>query len=748
MVLLMAALAGLAVAAWFAAGFRVPSLAKEAAEPAERDPAMPSAQSEETRRMVARLEQLAAGTDGRRNEFANDRRVAWLRSLDVPAEPRRRANYERELGAELLRAGSTELAVDTLQGLWGRLQEAPDWRDSAFGRDVHSLLAIAHLRAGEQANCIRQRGGQSCILPIRGSGVHLDQRGSRAAMRELQALLDRNPEDLESRWLLNVAAMTVGEYPDGVPERWRIPPSAFASAHDVGEFRDIASSVGLGVVGLAGAAIVDDFDGDGRLDVFVTSMGLRDQVRYFRNRGDGRFIEQTEEAGLRGIVGGLNAVHADYDNDGHADIFIPRGGWLGANGLLPPSLLRNRGGGRFEDVTESAGLLDAYPSQSAAWGDFDNDGWLDLFVATESSGATGDIPTRLYRNNRDGSFTDVARQAGVAAVGFFKGAVWGDYDNDGRLDLYLTGIQRPAGNRLFRNDGPDAAGNWSFTDVADEAGVRGPWSSFTTWFFDYDNDGWLDLFVSGYAGSVAAVAADYLGIGQRREGEIPRLYRNQGDGTFRDVAAEVGLDTVLMTMGGNFGDLDNDGWLDVYAGTGNPDFRTLVPNRMFRNAGGLRFQDVTTAGGFGHLQKGHGIAFADVDQDGDQDVFIKIGGAYTGDVFQSALFQNPGHGNRWLKLALVGHSSNRSAIGARVRVTLASPSGPRVITTVVGSGSSFGGSPLRRELGLGDATRVERIEIDWPATGRRQIFRDLAVDQSLEIREDASEPRRLDLPTD
>ncbi len=188
-------------------------------------------------------------------------------------------------------------------------------------------------------------------------------------------------------------------------------------------------------------------------------------------------------------------------------------------------------------------------------------------------------------------------------------------------------------------------------------------------------------------------------------------------------------------MGCNFGDLDNDGWLDFYVGTGNPDFRTLVPNRMFRNAGGKVFQDVTTSGGFGHLQKGHGIAFGDVDLDGDQDVFLKVGGAFTGDRFASALFENPGHGNHWITLALVGTRTNRAAIGARIRITVEQAGAVRDIHASVTSGSSFGGSSLRQEIGLGPAERIRRIEIRWPGSAEVQAFADVALDRMYEVRE-------------
>ena len=205
---------------------------------------------------------------------------------------------------------------------------------------------------------------------------------------------------------------------------------------------------------------------------------------------------------------------------------------------------------------------------------------------------------------------------------------------------------------------------------------------------------------------------------------------------------EAGLYRVVPAMGLNFGDLDNDGWLDFYLGTGNPDFSTLVPNRMFRNDAGRSFQDVTTAGGFGHLQKGHGVAFGDVDNDGDQDVFEEMGGAYPGDKAYSALYENPGNANRWLGLELEGVRSNRSAIGARIKVMVDGKSGPRAIHRTVGSGGSFGGSPLRQEIGLGETGRITSVEVVWPS-GRTQALKGLQPGQRYRVRE-GTEPARLD----
>src|SRR5207253_1857310 len=193
----------------------------------------------------------------------------------------------------------------------------------------------------------------------------------------------------------------------------------------------------------------------------------------------------------------------------------------------------------------------------------------------------------------------------------------------------------------------------------------------------------------------------------------PKLYHNNGNGTFTEVTEQAHLNRVCHTMGHNYGDLDNDGWLDFYCGTGDPDVTTVIPKRMFRNADGKFFQDVTTASGTGHIQKGHGVAIADFDDDGDQDIYMSIGGAYSGDFARNALFLNPGNTNHWLKLKLVGVKANRAAIGACIHLSLETPFGAREIYRTVSSGGSFGSNPLRQEIGLANATAIKMVEIRW-----------------------------------
>ncbi|MGH9630613.1 MAG: FG-GAP repeat domain-containing protein, partial [Bryobacteraceae bacterium] len=555
------------------------------------------------------------------------------------------------LAEELLLAGETAESIAELDRIRTFAEARGMQLTAAFRRQLRDLNTLAFLRLGEQENCVLHQGIESCLMPIRNSGVHQRRRGSMEAIKGLREALEEAPDDLLARWLLNIAYMTLGEHPRKVPTRWLIPLESFESEYDIGRFTDVASDLGVNVLGLAGGSVMEDFDSDGFLDLMVSSSGLNDQLRYFRNNGDGTFIERTAAAGLAGLTGGLNLIHADFNNDGHRDVFVLRGAWMGSEGHYPNSLLRNNGDGTFDDVTERAGILSFHPTQTAAWGDFDNDGWLDLFVGNESQGSEKH-PCELYRNNGDGTFTDVAERLGVANLGYVKGVAWGDYDNDGRLDLYVSRLG--ASNLLFRNHGD------GFTDVTRSAGVHEPIYSFATWFWDYDNDGWQDLFVAAFhTEKLGDIAAVHLGLPSAAE--RPRLFRNNRDGSFTDVTAAAGLDRVVLTMGANFGDLDNDGFLDCYLGTGEPDYRALLPNRMFRNAGGKRFQDVTTSGGFGHLQKGHAISFGDLDNDGDQDVYAVMGGAFPGDAFRNVLFANPGHGNSWITLDLIGTRSNRDA---------------------------------------------------------------------------------------
>ncbi len=697
----------------------------------ESDPRGPG-----TRQMAVRLDQIATAFEAKAYPYSASQRLAILEETPEPADLPGRLLYNASVGEQLFNAGRFREAVARLQFVADELARNPG-APPDFTRTVRGLLAAGHYQISQHDHCVQPSGTEACLIPTPATGTHGGAH-TLEAIRVWGTILSDEPADLGVRWLLNLAYMNRGEHPDSVPRQWLIAADAFRSDTEFTRFVDVAPGARVNVLGLAGGSIVDDFDGDGYLDIIASSWGVRDQLRYFRNDTRGAFTDMTALSGLAGIVGGLNLIQADYNNDGHLDVLVLRGGWMPEG--HPNSLLQNNGDGTFEDVTEEAGMLEPwYPTQTAAWGDYDNDGWVDLFVGNETQDRNRN-PSQLFRNNRDGTFSDVARETGAAVIGFVKGVVWGDVDNDGRLDLFLS--RNGQRNRLLHNDGPDDNGRWTFTDVSTAAGVEDPIDSFPTWFWDYDNDGWLDLFVSGYRTTFGDLANEYLGL--PHASEVPRLYRNDRDGTFTDVTQAVRLDRISIAMGANFGDLDNDGHLDFYLGTGDMDFRALVPNRMFRNDGSV-FQDVTTAGGFGHLQKGHGISFGDLDLDGDQDIYAVMGGAYEGDVAYNVLFQNPGHGNAWVTLKLEGVASNRSAIGARISVSVQTAAGPRDIHRVVSSGGSFGANSLIQEIGLGQATSITTIRVTWPVTGNTDVYRDLEMNRIYRIREGDPTAERLEL---
>ncbi len=582
------------------------------------------------------------------------------------------------------------------------------------------MQGATSLRLGENENCIECRGESSCIFPIAKTAVHTNPRGSRTAIKHFTDYLEKFPNDLEARWLLNIGHMTLGEYPSGVDSRYVLPLDKFMkSEFDIGKFRDAGHLVGVNRMNQAGGAIMDDFDKDGLFDLILTCWDATTPMVYFHNNGDGTFEDRTKIAGLTDQLGGLVCYQGDYNNDGNPDIFIPRGAWLRAP--IRPSLLRNNGNGTFSDVTVEAGLLDPVNSNGACWGDYDNDGFLDLFVACEAQ------TNRLYHNRGNGTFEEVAGSAGVAEDPsyFSKGATWIDYDNDDFPDLLVNHLRDRA--RLYHNrrDG-------TFEEVSTPMGVYGPWHGFSCWAFDYDNDGWLDLYATCYDRTLGDVVKGI--IGEKSEMQFGQLLHNVRGKKFEDKTTEAGLDMVFGTMGSNFADLDNDGFLDFYLGTGEPDIATLIPNRMFKNVDGKRFSEITASAGTGHLQKGHGVAIGDWDRDGDADVFIETGGAIDGDRYHDVFFQNPGQGNNWLSVKLVGKKSNRSAIGARIKF-VTSGNSPRTIYRHVSSGSSFGANPLEQMIGVAKAEKVATVEIHWPTSGTTQVLSDISVNQSIEITE-------------
>ncbi len=672
------------------------------------------------------------------SKIARDLR-SQLAKLDEHASPIARWSLHNNLGYEELKLGNVRAAIEHHERAYALLPKVNV--GAAEANRTRLLLAIDYLRLGEVENCIALYGPDSCLLPLRGGGLHTNVEGSTQAIRYFREVMRHAPRGhadyLTAHWLLSIAHMTLGRTQDELPENERLRPRAFESDIDFPRFYNESVWMGLATVNLSGGAVIDDFDGDGYLDIVTSTFDPNGPMTYAHNNGNGTFEDRTSEAGLDGLLGGLNLEHADYDNDGDLDILVMRGAWLGEFGKQPVSLLRNNGKGHFVDVTFESGLgKHMSPTQAAGWADYDNDGDLDLYIGNETTGAVM-APCELFRNNGDGTFTDVALTAGVGNQRWVKGVTWGDYDGDRFPDLFVSTYD--GANRLYHNER-----DGTFVDVAVEVGLDKPTSSFPCWFWDYDNDGALDLFVSAYTGRPEHIGAHFLGLEPRYEPS--GLFKGDGKGGFTNVTKEAKLIYPMLTMGSNFGDLNGDGYLDFYLGTGSPTYAALMPNVMFVNQGGKHFANVTTAGGFGHLQKGHGVAFADLDNDGDMDVFEQMGGAFPGDEFADALYVNPGFENRWITVKLVGVTSNRCAIGARIRVVVEEDGKQRSIYRHVNSGGSFGANPLRQTIGLGQAAQIVSFEIFWPTTGKTQTVEGVSLDANIRITEGRKGFEAVDAP--
>jgi enediyne biosynthesis protein E4 len=487
--------------------------------------------------------------------------------------------------------------------------------------------------------------------------------------------------------LFVVNGTTLEGFPKG-----KAPTSHLYRNRRDGTFEDVTEKAGLALSGWGQAACAGDYDNDGHEDLFVTFWGKN---RLFRNRGDGTFEETTQSAGLDSARErwGAGCAFLDYDRDGRLDLFaanyidldlatapVPDSGLCRYKGVPvacgPPglnggknALYRNAGGGRFTDVSEASGITRA----SGTYGlgvstlDFDDDGWVDLYVANDSN------PSALYRNNRDGTFVDIGVTAGCAYSQDGKpqagmGVAVGDYNRDGRMDVFKTNFAGDT-STLYMNAGGTACEDRTF---ASGIGRNTRWLGWGVAFLDLDLDGWLDLFlVNGHVYPEVEQLKTEAGYRQRKV-----VYHNRGDGRFEDVTERLGPPVT-------------------------------VP------------------------KAGRGAAFADLDNDGDQDVVVN-NIHEPPDLYRLDL-RTP---RNWLTVRLIGTKSNRSAIGARLRATAGSVI---QVQEVRGGGSYYSQNDLRANFGLGSAAKVDRLEVRWP-NGLEEFWANLETNRIVTLKEGTGQP--------
>ncbi len=529
------------------------------------------------------------------------------------------------------------------------------------------------------------------------------------------------------RWLLHVVQQAAG-----VPAAERKPRFDFRPGLVLpkpGEalaFVDVAAKLGADRRNGLGPTAWGDVDHDGDDDLFIASC---DSFGVLLKDDGQRFRDASREVGLGRVPSGFSSTLVDVDGDSWLDLYVGRDGW---SGPAPNVLYKNRAG-RFEDASASSGLADPGSSFVHTWCDADRDGAVDVFVANGITGGA-DI-NALYRNKGDGTFENKTQAAGLAEPRGTRtiGVAAGDYDDDGRTDLFCSGYQTT--NRLYHNETTDKG--LAFVECGEAAGVRDAQhvsNGYVTFFADLDGDLDLDILRTSLApfDDVLAWLGDAAGGPPKSAVHTLRCYRNAGAGRFVDGTEELGLAIPIGVMGAGLADLDNDGWLDLYLGTGDPDLGRLEPNRFLENAAG-RFRDRTFELGFGILGKGHGVTFLDRDRDGDLEVYAQEGGFVMGDTWTNAFYENLSYakGNHWLHVTLEGVASNREGIDARVLVT----AGGRTCLRERRNGEGFGcsNSPAL-EFGLGAAERVERLELRWPS-GLVQSFDDVPLDARILVRE-------------
>ena len=471
--------------------------------------------------------------------------------------------------------------------------------------------------------------------------------------------------------------------------------AAFATAFGQSTFTKITNGAIVTDMGMSDGCVWGDYNNDPYLDLFVANSQQGGLNFLYRNNGDGTFTKISTGSIVTDGGNSLGCAWGDYDNDGSLDLFVANGGGgsLGTN-----SLYRNNGNDTFTKITSGVVVTDAKVSFKGAWSDYNHDGFLDLFVGDNGGGKNA-----LYRNNGDGNFTKITSGSIVNEGGSSIPCAWADYDNDGFPDLFVG--NRQGANFLYRNQGDGTFVKVTSGSIVNDAGH----SIGCTWG-DYDNDGFLDLFVSN--GGIAFPTNNFL-------------YHNNGDGTFAKVTTGA-----IVTDVGNFiscawGDYDNDGFLDLFVtrqlGQGNV---------LYHNNGDGTFARVTEGSIVNDRGNSVGCAWGDYDNDGFLDLFV-TNGAFGGENQTNFLYRNNGNNNNWIKIKLVGTVSNRAAIGAKVRIK--ATIGGRSITQLREVASGVGGQILAH-FGLGDATNIDLVRIEWPSSTVQELHY-VAVKQFLTVTE-------------
>jgi hypothetical protein len=616
-------------------------------------------------------------------------------------------------------------------------------------------LAMSYMRLGETENCLTKlKNGSAvpnlsqsqhepmvCTLPF--TVFHDKPEYSREAGHLFQRLLDKyDNSNYLYRWLLNLSYMAIHEFPEGVPVRYRIQSEfidtfygpkkqQMEARYPYLSFEEGAHQLGITSLNTGRGVAVEDFKHDGFFDIVTCS--TFEGMHFYKNRAGKTFQDQTRGSGLEGVKQCFAVVPVDYDNDGWVDLFVSR----------PFShylLLKNNGDGTFRDVTVEVGLWDPKDNDKIAatwipaWADVNNDGKLDLFLsewAFRMPMVSGIMKKPRLDSalfiNENGHFVNRTKEYGLESFVH---------------DYYYVG----AAFGDYDGDGlPDLLltsplrkstlllRNVDGRHFVDSHLMTHASSGFTAAFLDVNHDGRLDIFIGGFGDAKSNTEQVVFG---RHTNEFlsghSSLLIQQPNGSFEE-HRQV-FDMPISTMGASWGDLTNSGCYDFYFGTGDPEPWFILPHLMYmgkpKGTGcSLEFENISMLQGFGNLQKGHGIVFFDFNNDGKQDVFSSLGGMWPGDAWASQLFINHSQtSNTWTKIRLRGRKSNYFGIGAMIRVEAENVKGENILRYYfMDQKTGFGGGPFLAHIGLADAIRIKRVEVTWPTSNCKASYNDVRI---------------------
>ncbi len=596
-----------------------------------------------------------------------------------------------------------------------RLEREPD--DSATRLELGRVC----LKCGLYDDAIRELGLAAKDPATRAVAMHESAVAQYRAGRFAEAVADgveamnANPANERARYWMWMASRSLGGYPDSVPVKHRMEAKTGYARTSI-QFEEIAAKIGLDKTSGGRGSAIFDYNNDGLMDIVLAA--AYGGCSLYRNNGDGTFTDVSVGCGLDQCINAFSVTAGDYDNDGFVDLYVTRLGFYSGDGTL----YHNNGDGTFTDVTAQAGVQHWGPTFTSAWVDYDCDGYLDLFITNNISGIFGPrVPNRLFHNNGNGTFTEVTETAGLHTVFPTIGSAWGDYDNDGYPDLFASsGLGRP---QLFHNNH-----DGTFTDVGKKAGFTDFVVGSVSFWCDYDNDGWLDLVQYSWSDHEDVVTTMKTGHGPA-DGSATRVYHNNRDGTFTMVSRELGIDGCWGTMSGSFGDVNNDGYIDFILGNGSPRMDRSEP-LVVLESDGKRYNNVTFSAGLPFSGKSHGANCADLFGDGRLTIVVASGGAYPGELLTTSVFRPKERMGNYLNVRVTGTKSNRDGIGARITLFTDATQQMRE----VGGGTNFGCLPPEQHFGLGKLTEVDALEIRWPG-GARQRVENPPVNSTIRVTE-------------